>query len=292
MQILVIDDHNLNAEISGNTITISKITKDVTEKPLRVSEAYSSADETKDSKHLVDSSTSKYHQSNPQSDDPNWIIIALIAVMGVFLVYLVIDHMPRKNRKERVLSSANRAGNDFDESDTNNNRQSDFMSGLTGFDAISIENLYKAAVGERNQIYYLTKFEQFDREGQGPSPTWNWPAFLFADLWALYRKMYGWFLGLWGISILFCIAYYYRAPIEVLISSIAIRIIFAICANSLYHKTIQKKIAAAKRTVKDDRKLLEYLKYKGGVHQWVVWLFVIIPVVGAVLSILIPNLLS
>lgn len=53
-------------------------------------------------------------------------------------------------------------------------------------------DLYKAYLGEKNQAYYLEKFEQFDNQTGGLHISWNWPAFFTANLWALYRKMYGW----------------------------------------------------------------------------------------------------
>jgi hypothetical protein len=37
----------------------------------------------------------------------------------------------------------------------------------------------------------------------------------------------------------------------------------------LYHSSIKKKIAIAQLTVKDEAKLLEYLRNNSGIHRWV-----------------------
>ena len=50
----------------------------------------------------------------------------------------------------------------------------------------------------------------------------------------------------------------------------------------------QKKIAVAQLSVKEEPKLLEYLRYKGGVHTWVIWVFGGLPVIGILAAILIP----
>ena len=65
-------------------------------------------------------------------------------------------------------------------------------------------------------------------------------------------------------------------------------IAFAIYANSLYHNSIKKKIAVAQLEIKDESKLVEYLRYKGGVHTWVIWVFGGLPVMGILAAILIP----
>ncbi len=51
--------------------------------------------------------------------------------------------------------------------------------------------LYEAAIGEKNQNYYLEKFEAFDEKGPGFVASMNWAAFLTGGVGALYRKMYG-----------------------------------------------------------------------------------------------------
>ena len=151
-----------------------------------------------------------------------------------------------------------------------------------------MQNLYEAILGEKNHIYYLTKFEQFDQQGLGLKASWNWPALLFSGVWALYRKMYGWFFAFWGIAFLSNIFEKAGSPGLSAIVFIGPLIAFTIYANSLYHNSIKKKIAIAQLTVKDESKLHELLRYKGGVHTWVIWVFGLLPVIGILAAILIP----
>ena len=69
-------------------------------------------------------------------------------------------------------------------------------------------------------------------------------------------------------------------------------ILFAIFSNSLYHRKVVKKIAKAKSEIEDESELLEYLKYKGGVNSWVIWVVVVIPVIGILAAIIIPMLVG
>ncbi len=155
-----------------------------------------------------------------------------------------------------------------------------------------MRDLYEATIGEKNQIYYLTKFEHFDQQPPGLKASWHWPAFLFGGVWALYRKMYGWFFAFWGIAILSNIFDKAGSPgISALVFFVP-WIAFTIYANSLYHGSVKKKITVAQLTVKDEPKLLEYLKYKGGVHTWVIWVFGLIPLIGILAAILIPMFAS
>ena len=151
-----------------------------------------------------------------------------------------------------------------------------------------MQDLYEAILGEKNRIYYLTKFEQFDQQGLGLKASWNWPAFLFGGLWALYRKMYGWFFAFLGIAILSNIFEKAGSPALGALVFFGPWIAFTIFANSLYHGIVKKKIEAAGLTVTDRSKLPEFLRYKGGVHTWVIWVFGLLPFVGILAAILIP----
>jgi len=150
--------------------------------------------------------------------------------------------------------------------------------------------IYEALLGNKNKFYYLTKFEQFDRKGPGLKASWNWPAFFVVGVWALYRKMYGWFFILWGVVAVSNALEKAGAP-ELGAAVIIIPwIAFATFANSLYQNNLKKKIAVAKITIEDENKLIEYLRNKGGVHTWVIWVFGGISVVGILAAILIPML--
>lgn len=150
----------------------------------------------------------------------------------------------------------------------------------------NMQNLYEAILGEKNRIYYLTTFEQFDQQGLGLKASWNWPAFLCGGAWALYRKMYGWFFAFWGVAALSNIFKKAGSPGLGAIIFLVPWIAFTIYANSLYHNSVKKKIAIAQLTVKDESKLHELLRYKGGVHTWAIWVFGLGPVIGVAILIL------
>lgn len=148
-------------------------------------------------------------------------------------------------------------------------------------------NLYEAILGKRNRIYYLTKFEQYDQKGSGLEASWNWSAFFFSYIWALYRKMYGWFFAYLGIFVLaMCLevsGFAWWPSIAITLVWIA----FTIYANSLYYKNIKYKITEVQRNEKDGPKLVEDLQHKGGVHRWVIWassILIVTFILGAIIS--------
>ena len=155
-----------------------------------------------------------------------------------------------------------------------------------------MQQLYEVLLGNKNKIYYQTKFEQFDTKGPGLKASWNWPAFFVGGLWALYRKMYGWFFILLGV---FFVSNALEKAEASGLGAVVVTIpwiAYAIFANSLYQNNLKKKIAEAKITIKDENKLIEYLRYKGGVHTWVIWVFGGILVIGILAAILIPMLVG
>lgn len=54
--------------------------------------------------------------------------------------------------------------------------------------------LYRAAIGERSQDYYLRHFARFDGEGKAGT-SWNWAAYWTTFNWLVYRRMWGWALA-------------------------------------------------------------------------------------------------
>jgi hypothetical protein len=93
--------------------------------------------------------------------------------------------------------------------------------------------------------------------------------------------MYGWFFtcfGIYALSIIYLnYLKYYKggAPkiysILLYIFMIAFPISFGTIGNSLYYRSVKKKIAAAQSLITDKSKLLEFLRDKGGVHTWIIW---------------------
>lgn len=155
-----------------------------------------------------------------------------------------------------------------------------------------VQQRYEAVIGDNNRIYYMTKFERFDQRGEGLQPSWNWAAYFGAGWWMVYRKMYGWSLVLFGIEIL---SGFLRVAIEISNSLIEVGLVLLIVfllnipvvifADSLYHRSVKKKIATAQQSIKDEAQLLEFLRYKGGVNTWIIWVGISVPVVGIIAAI-------
>ena len=135
-------------------------------------------------------------------------------------------------------------------------------------------NLYETAIGKKNQTYYLDKFETFDEKGAGLHPSWNWAAFFFTGFWALYRKLYGWFLGwicIFGfLGVMNRVAS--KAPSGAFWLAVGNLIVvtgFAAYANSLYHSRVKARIAAAQKSGADASRVRRRLSSVAGVHLWV-----------------------
>jgi len=102
------------------------------------------------------------------------------------------------------------------------------------------------------------------------------------------EKCTGGIFSFWGVALLSNIFEKAGSPGLSAIIFLVPWIAFPIYADSLYHNSIKKKIAVAHLSVKEEPKLLEYLRYKGGVHTWVIWVFGGLPVIGILAAILIP----
>ena len=147
---------------------------------------------------------------------------------------------------------------------------------------------YEAFVGQKNEIYYLAKFEAIDKRGGEASATWNWPAFLFNGVWALYRKLYGWFFGFWCIALVAAMVEKAGSPgLSALILLVSI-VLFGLYANALYYGRAKRAVAEVDAAVDEPSKRLDHLRAMGGVHVWVPWVFTAIPAVGILAAVLLP----
>ncbi len=145
--------------------------------------------------------------------------------------------------------------------------------------------LYAALIREKIN-YYLKRFESFDDRGGGFIPSWNWAAFIFGGLWALYRKMYAVFFVVLGISIIDATEPLGSPPYNLVY--LVLWFGFGIYGNALYYRHTTRKIAKARTTLPDAEKLLSDMQSKGGVHVWVIWVFLLIPIAGILAAIVIP----
>jgi hypothetical protein len=149
--------------------------------------------------------------------------------------------------------------------------------------------LYEAVLAGCRADYYLPRFAEFDKGGGKHIRGWNWGAFFGGGVWALYRKMYGWFFAFWGLSFL---ALIFQAKVSPVFGALVIMIpwgAFTINANSLYHRHVRMRISAA-GGINHPAELLAHLRRKGGVHRWVLWIFIGLPLLGFLAAIVIPQL--
>lgn len=160
--------------------------------------------------------------------------------------------------------------------------------------------LYETAIGNKNQSFYADKFRAFDQKGPGLKVSWNWAAFFFTGLWALYRKMYGWFL-VWSFSSFFftaiAVAVFKSFPNAPVHQALAFVIFFswlgfAVFANSLYHSKIKARIATANKANSDTSLISSRLHAKGGINSWVPIVFGVFPAIGIAAAVAIPAFLG
>ena len=121
----------------------------------------------------------------------------------------------------------------------------------------------------KNADYFIQKFEKFSIVPMAFHASWNWPAFLTSWWWFLYRKMYLW-AGLCFVSM--CIPYV----------NFFAWIGWAVAANDLYYKHVQKKISELKSFQGDGYS--QHLSTIGGVHSWVPLVAVIVTVIPILLA--------
>ena len=158
-------------------------------------------------------------------------------------------------------------------------------------DAQTATDLYLTAIGDKNQDYYITRFEDFDRQGESWKVSWNWAAFLFTGVWALYRRMYGSFVMWWVMAtILVVFEKSSNAQIHQALAVVVgvLWLGFGAFANALYHRKVRARMAAALKASTDAARVTKRLRVGGGVHAWVPIAFGGIPVIGIVAAVALP----
>ncbi len=121
---------------------------------------------------------------------------------------------------------------------------------------------------------YLTKFRKFHVDGRDKFAfTWHWPAFFFGMLWMAYRKLYGWALVVFLLSL-------------VPFLNILLWPVWGLTGNYLYYKHTRKKILNLKttQTFSDSTQREAALQKIGGVNVWAV---IVVAVLGIALQVLV-----
>jgi tetratricopeptide (TPR) repeat protein len=132
--------------------------------------------------------------------------------------------------------------------------------------------LYKAAIGEKSQSYYLEKFSLFDERGNGFNLSWNWAAFFGIFAWALYRKLYGMLFTSFVLLIIIAIANAMPIAKEyVLLMNLLLSLWFPVFGNSIYHRKVKAKIKKAENANSDEAYVIQRLKRGSGVYVWAIY---------------------
>ncbi|MEH6569054.1 MAG: DUF2628 domain-containing protein [Halioglobus sp.] len=135
---------------------------------------------------------------------------------------------------------------------------------------MEVQEYYRAATGEKNAEFYLSRFEHFDSHGVAVS--WHWPAFFFSFYWLLHRKMPLFAL----LYILFPLAF---AAIDMVIfpaddvvmamTSLlylaATFIALPLYANALYYHQVKKRIHKALSASRDNEEAMSAIIAGGGI---------------------------
>ena len=146
-----------------------------------------------------------------------------------------------------------------------------------GRQAISKEELYTAAVGERAARYYVPKFLAFEEGTKRFS--FNVWALLFGAFWFCYRRMWIsalvlWIGGTWLVrflastSLLVLGLPQLTTPIMSIVSALYIGVILPVFANYLYYSSVGQRITHLREKFVDDADAVSALKSRSPV-SWV-----------------------
>ncbi|HOY69765.1 MAG TPA: DUF2628 domain-containing protein [Methylotenera sp.] len=169
------------------------------------------------------------------------------------------------------------------------------------------DEAFKALIGDKNQDYYLNKFNKFEADGK-TSATWHWPAFFVTFFWLLYRKMWpsaalyymaptialiiiGIISAIFGAIFGFGTATLVFACVLFILFVLAEFLLAAMYADAVYYKHCKNQIARIHYRKTDKQKKLEELVDNGGTSSMVLvigLLLAVIPTIGILAAIAIP----
>lgn len=146
---------------------------------------------------------------------------------------------------------------------------------------------YETAIGDLNTKTYLNQFARFDSSRGWYVPSWNWPAFLFMGIWALYRKMYK---NFWYFAVIFGIFSFAEEVSGLedlfLLTWVMTAVFYGLVGDYFYYRHIHNVLRQAEPLSPAER--LSFLDTKGGIKPWVPWVFGFIGFIGAAIAISIP----
>jgi hypothetical protein len=158
-----------------------------------------------------------------------------------------------------------------------------------GQTAISREELYTAAVGERGARYYVPKFLAFEEGTKRFS--FNVWALLFGAFWFCYRRMWIsalvlWIGGMWLVGFLTSTTLLVllgpsqlATPIMSIVSALYVGVVLPVFANYLYYSSVGQRITHLREKFVDDADAVRALKSRSPV-SWVAPVVLALLVVG------------
>lgn len=152
-----------------------------------------------------------------------------------------------------------------------------------GSNAISKEEL--AIFIGSNSKYYFKDINKFENKNKFLS--WNWSCFLLSSYWLLYRKLYIPAIILIGIDLVS--AKLLEKKVYWIVTMLAIRIMLAIFANSIYLSNCVSKIKNIKTTIinLNAGEYKKNLRKKGGVTLALPIILLILSILSALIYIVI-----
>lgn len=167
--------------------------------------------------------------------------------------------------------------------------------------ASTSEEFYRAAIGPKNQNYYLSKFLRFDGAAKAGA-SWHWPAFFLTFYWFLYRKM-------WLNAAVYFVLPYVVLMLLGMVGAVGGKSADAIVgftyvvflaglfllpplyANALYYRHCRQKIADVRASSSDPQRQLGELSAKGGTSHVVLIIVLVmgfVAIIGILAAIAIP----
>lgn len=138
-----------------------------------------------------------------------------------------------------------------------NQQNSYSTNSYTGYQGVGLDADLQLLVRTKTE-YYIPKFQEL--KSQNKQTSWNWPAFLVAPYWMIYRKMYGYGAAVLGINfILSLIGSGFLSLV-----SLAGYIVLGIFANSIYMKFLEGKANQAKAMNEPYKS--QFIAQNGGVN--------------------------
>lgn len=158
------------------------------------------------------------------------------------------------------------------------NQQTSYSAnGYNAYQGASLDADLQQLIGTKTE-YYTPKFQEL--KNMNKQTSWNWPAFLVAPYWMIYRKMYGYGAAVLGINFVFSLI----GSGFLSLLSFAGYIVLGIFANSIYMKFLEGKANQAKAMTEPYKS--QFIIKNGGTNTTAT----VLTIVGYVLLILILSI--